>query len=126
MSYSIWGGGLLPLALWTVSMGGDSATGPGWVLHTWGAGQVLQHRICILIYEVTSNVSLPFFCEEPLPPQPSIRGNIPNENKAFKQILLFRKMSTKLSVWRGQGRLFLYQVRQSISYTNKKLFWPII
>ncbi len=32
-----------------------------------------------------------------------------------KQIFLFGKMSTKPRVWRGQGRLFLYQVHQSIS-----------
>ncbi len=78
---SIWGGLLLPLALWTVSIGGDSATGPGWVRHTWGAGQVLQHRICILIYEVTSNVSLPFFCEVPPPPNRALEVIFPMKIK---------------------------------------------
>ncbi len=50
------------------------------------------------------------------PPPPSIRGNIPNVNKTLNKILQ-NSCSEKCQnhVWRGQGRLILYQVRQSIS-----------
>ncbi len=70
------------------------------------------------MYHSPSFVKYP---RSPLPPQPSIRGNIPNENKAFKQILQNScSENVKKATCVERSRSFIFIPSLSINLLNQR------